>query len=38
VTDYLEKKYEKAWICVIGKKFTANINTEAGYFFWGNTE
>jgi hypothetical protein len=27
VVESLEDKYPKPWICIIGKKFTANLNT-----------
>mgnify|MGYP002359250143 CR=1 FL=1 len=26
ITDYLNKKYPNGWICLLGKKFMANIS------------
>lgn len=32
ITDYLNKKYPDGWICLIGKKFMANISHEPKHF------
>lgn len=38
LTQYMEAKYPGAWICVIGRKFTANIMHEPGFFLRASTE
>jgi hypothetical protein len=38
LTQYMENKYQGAWVCVIGKKFTANIMHEPGFFLRASNE
>lgn len=38
LTRYMEAKHAGAWICIIGRKFTANVMHEPGYFLRASTE
>lgn len=38
VVKYLENKYPGAWMCIIGKKFCANVSHEPGFFMRAKTE
>ena len=38
LTEFMENKYQGAWICVIGRRFTANIMHEPGFFLRASTE
>lgn len=37
-TTQLEIRHPGAWVCVIGRKFTANIMHEPGFFLRASTE
>lgn len=32
LTDYLNKAYPVGWVCLIGKRFTANVSHEPKHF------